>query len=98
MELNNIPEALTLPLRLSLISCLVDGEKTFKEIQSITKSSDGNIYVQLSKLEKWGYIKSEKKMINKKIQTLYTITEFGLNKLEEYVVLLEEIVRKNNDN
>jgi hypothetical protein len=37
MELNNIPEALTLPLRLSLISCLVDGEKTFKEIQSITK-------------------------------------------------------------
>lgn len=92
MELNNIPEALTLPLRLCLISCLVEGEKTFKEIKSITKASDGNISVQLTKLEAWGYLKSEKRMTKTKSQTFYSITDFGLNKLEEYVVLLEKIV------
>ncbi|MDW7649762.1 MAG: transcriptional regulator [Bacillota bacterium] len=94
MEPNNIPEAFTLPLRLSLISCLVDGEKTFNEIKDITKATDGNISVQLSKLQKWGYVESKKGVIDRKKQTVYMITQFGLNKLEEYVVLLESIVRR----
>ncbi|MPW24907.1 ArsR family transcriptional regulator [Alkalibaculum sp. M08DMB] len=93
MELTNIPEAFTLPLRISLISCLIDGQKTFNEIKEITKATDGNISVQLSKLQKWGYINSEKRAVNKYSQTIYSITQFGLDKLEEYVVLLEGIVR-----
>ncbi|OEF96171.1 transcriptional regulator [Desulfuribacillus alkaliarsenatis] len=97
MELNNIPEAFTLPLRLSLISSLVSSEKTFNEIKEITKATDGNISVQLSKLKKWGYIESKKSVIDQKKQTIYSITEFGMNKLEEYVVLLEAIVNRSNE-
>lgn len=95
MEITNIPEAFTLPLRLSIISCLVNGEKTFNEIKSITEASDGNISVQLSKLQKWGYLESEKRIMKKRSQTVYSITQFGLNKLEEYVALLEGIVRNS---
>ncbi|WP_040378891.1 transcriptional regulator [Dethiobacter alkaliphilus] len=92
----NIPEAFTLPLRLSLISCLVNREKTFTEIKNITKATDGNISVQLSKLQKWGYVESRKRLIDGKKQTVYSITQFGLSKLEEYVALLESIVRSSS--
>ena len=56
MQISNIPEAFSLSIRLKLISCLLNGEKTFKELKQITKATDGNISVQLSKLEEWGYI------------------------------------------
>ena len=95
MEINDIPEAFTLPLRLSIISCLVNGKKTFTEIKNITKASDGNISVQLSKLKKWGFIESEKCKINNYSQTIYTITELGLKNLEDYVELLEKIIQNS---
>ena len=53
MELNNIPEAFQTKLRLMIISALVTGSKSFNELKSITGASDGNISVQLSKLEEW---------------------------------------------
>ena len=48
--------------------------------------SDGNLSVQLKKLEGWEYIKSEKKLINGKGVTQYQITEIGIKQFEEYVV------------
>jgi DNA-binding PadR family transcriptional regulator len=95
MKIDNIPEAFTLPLRLAIISYLVGGEKTFNEIKGITKATDGNISVQLSKLQKLGYVESQKRKTGKRKETVYSITQFGLNKLEEYVVLLENIVGRN---
>jgi DNA-binding PadR family transcriptional regulator len=93
MDLNNIPEAFTLPLRLSLVSCLVEGDKTFNEIKNLTKGSDGNISVQLTKLQNWGYVTSYKLIKIRRTETVYKITPFGLNKLEEYVELLERIIK-----
>lgn len=93
MQINNIPEALTLPLRLALISSLINGEKSFNDIKEITSASDGNISVQLTKLENWGYIKSEKRLDRTKNKTFYIITQFGANQLEEYVSLLERIIK-----
>lgn len=95
MDINNISEAFTLPLRLSLISCLVNGEKTFNELKSITEASDGNISVQLSKLEKLKFITSNKTFINTRYITVYEITELGLNSLQEYVSLLEGILKQS---
>lgn len=95
MEIANIPEAFTLPLRLALISCLINGDKTFNEIKDITKASDGNISVQLSKLQKCRYVESQKRKTGKRKETVYSITQLGLSKLEEYVALLESIVARN---
>jgi len=92
MEINNIPEALSLPLRLKLISCLVNGKKTFNDLKGLVDASDGNMSVQLSKLENWEYIISIKKIEGKKPKTTYEITEFGICILKEYVELLETII------
>jgi DNA-binding HxlR family transcriptional regulator len=94
MDINNIPEALTLPLRLKLISCLVESKKTFNELKDMVQATDGNLSVQLSKLEKWNYISSKKKLEGKKTKTTYEVTEFGICMLKEYVELLEKIIVK----
>lgn len=95
MDINNIPEAFTLPLRLALVSSLVDGEKTFKELKDITKASDGNISVQLSKLEKLNFITSNKVLTKSRVLTVYELTELGLKSLEEYVSFLENLLKNS---
>ena len=92
MELNNIPEALQTKLRLMLISALVTGSKSFNELKSITGASDGNISVQLSKLEEWGYVNINKSIINKKTRTEIQLTQFGKNTFREYIELLNRIM------
>lgn len=63
-----------------------------KELKNLTNASDGNLSVQLKKLEGWEYIKSEKKLINGKGVTQYQITETGIKQFEEYVVFLESVI------
>lgn len=92
MELNNIPEAFQTKLRLMLISALVTGSKSFNELKSITGASDGNISVQLSKLEEWGYVNINKSIINKKTRTEIQLTQFGKNTFREYIELLNRIM------
>ncbi len=94
MQIYDIPEAFSLSIRLKLISGLTGGEKTFTELKNITKATDGNISVQLSKLEEWGYIKSDKRICGKRPKTSYKITDFGIQQLKEYVDLLESILNQ----
>ncbi len=95
MNINNIPEALSLPLRLKLISCLVTGKKTFKELKELINASDGNLGVQLTKLENWKFIKSNKKFEGRKPKSTYELTDFGLKVFKEYVELLESIIKES---
>ena len=94
MDINNIPEAFSLPLRLKLISCLINGKKTFNELKELVQASDGNMSVQLTKLEKWNLISSDKKIEEKKTKTTYEITDYGVHLFREYVKLLEDIIVK----
>lgn len=96
MDINNIPEALSLPLRLKLISCLVNGKKTFNELKDLVEASDGNMSVQLSKLEQWGFITSVKKIDGKKTRTTYEITDYGICMLKEYVELLKRVIMETD--
>jgi DNA-binding PadR family transcriptional regulator len=64
----------------------------FTQLKNLTNASDGNLSVQLKKLEGWEYIKSEKKLINGKGVTQYQITEIGIKQFEEYVVFLESVI------
>ena len=74
-----IQEAFCSKLRLQIISNLVSKKLLFTELKKLTNASDGNLSVQLKKLEGWEYIKSEKKLINGKGVTQYQITETGIN-------------------
>lgn len=94
MDINNIPEALSLPLRLKLISCLVTEKKTFKELKELVEATDGNLSVQLSKLENWKFIQSEKMFEGRKPKTTYELTDYGIESFKAYVELLESIIKK----
>ena len=98
VEIYNIPDAFSLPLRLKILSCLLCDSKSFTELREITKATDGNISVQLSKSEGWGYLISEKKLVGKKTNSTYRITDYGIKQFEEYINLLEDILRKASFN
>lgn len=72
-------EAFTNKLRLAIISALVTGEKSFKELQHFTDATSGNLGAQLVKLEELGYINCKKEFINRKPQSTYQLTEKGLS-------------------
>lgn len=95
MEINSIPEAFQTKLKLAIISALVTGDKTFKELKILTSASDGNLGAQLTKLEKLGYLVCTKEFINKKPQSTYSITDIGLNQFKEYVEMLEGLLRQS---
>ena len=92
MELTNIPEAFQTKLRLMLISALITGAKSFNELKEVTEASDGNISVQLSKLEEWGYVDITKSIVGKKMRTEIQLTPFGKENFKEYIELLNRIM------
>lgn len=96
MNIENIPEAFCVTLRLKIITALISSARTFKELREITQATQGNLSVQLTKLEEWGYLTSEKVIEQKKTRSTYTITDFGLQQFEGYVELLQSVLCDGN--
>lgn len=92
MELNEIPDAFQSRLRLVIISALMTGDKTFSELKSVTKATDGNLSVQLTKLEEWGYVSLKKTFLSKKPLTIASLTDQGRLDFEAYVKLLSSLL------
>jgi DNA-binding PadR family transcriptional regulator len=72
------------------------GEKTFKEVKEITGATDGNLSVQMSKMEEGGYIKVYKDFFNNKPRTRYNLTEKGKREFVDYVNTLDNILKQYN--
>lgn len=80
-------------IRLALLSLLVTVEKAeFTWLRSRTGATDGNLGAQLAKLEEAGYVKVEKKFVQRKPHTLYRITDAGRDALAEYVRALKQLL------
>ncbi len=84
-------------LRLKIITALVSSARSFKELREITQATQGNLSVQLTKLEEWGYLSSEKVIEKKKTRSTYAITDFGLRQFEAYVELLQSVLCDGRD-
>lgn len=95
MEIRSIPEAFQTKLRIAVISALVTGEKTFKQLKEITGATDGNLGAQLNKLEELGYIIIKKEFVNKKPQSTYILTKAGGDNFKQYVEMLSQILDKS---
>lgn len=95
MEINAIPEAFQTKLRISIISALLSGEQSFKDLKEITGSTDGNLGAQLLKLEDMGYLSSKKEFVGRKPRTSYELTELGVNSFREYVNMLETLLKNS---
>lgn len=92
MEINSIPDIFQSKIRIAIVSCLMTGEKTFKEIKEITAATDGNLSVHLSKLEEGSYISVQKDFFNNKPRTRYSLTEIGRNEFTAYVNVLNHVL------
>lgn len=99
MKINDIPDVFSVALRIKVIACLVGSSKTFNELLELTQATRGNLSVQLTKLEEWGFIISAKVIEKKRTKSTYTLTSYGLNQFEEYISTLQSVLvpRNNND-
>lgn len=92
MKINEIPEAFSATLRIKIIAALTGSSKTFNELLELTQATRGNLSVQLTKLEEWGFLTSVKVIEKKKTKSTYTLTSYGLNQFEEYISLLQSVL------
>ena len=83
-------------LRLAVMSLLMSLESAeFTFIKEKTKSTAGNLSVQLDKLSQAGYIRVEKSFKGKKPLTSCKVTKKGIDAFEAYVVALKEYIDKS---
>ncbi len=81
--------------RLAIMATLsgVEGLE-FNELKAQLGLSDGNLSVHLTNLEKPGYVKVAKGFVGKRPRTTIAITDKGRKALENYVNLLQAILKK----
>ncbi len=78
--------------RLGIISALLGGDKLdFTFLRNTLGLSDGNLSVQIRKLEEAGYIKVEKVFVDRKPRTFCRITARGRRAVRELIEKLENL-------
>lgn len=82
--------------RLGIISALLGGDKLeFTYLRKSLNLSDGNLSVQIRKLEEAGYIKVEKVFIARKPKTFCKITGKGQKAILNLISKLEDMVNQD---
>ena len=94
MELNSIPDIFQSKIRIAIVSCLLTGSKTFKEIKLLTGATDGNISTHMKKLSEADIVQVVKDFEKNKPRTTYSLTLNGRKEFEDYVKRLEEIIKQ----
>jgi DNA-binding MarR family transcriptional regulator len=82
-------------LRLAVMSLLISVESAgFTFLKEKTKSTAGNLSVQLDKLSSAGYITIDKSFQGKKPLTTCKVTPKGIKAFEDYVDSLKQYIKK----
>ena len=80
-------------LRLAVLSLLLSaGEADFTWLRKRAGATDGNLSVQMAKLEEAGYVSMEKRFVGRKPQTRYRMTPQGREALAKYVDALKRLL------
>ena len=86
-------ELLLSKTRLGIISALIGGDKLdFTYLKKVLELSDGNLSVQIRKLEEADYIKVEKKFVGRKPKTFCKITPKGQKAVLSLINELENLI------
>jgi DNA-binding PadR family transcriptional regulator len=87
-----LDELLTNELRFFILTILAMYEEVdFNFLKSELNATDGNLSVQIRKLEEAGYIEVKKQFVNRKPKSSYRITKAGLDALKNYLEYMENI-------
>ena len=80
-------------LRLGIMAYLsTAGSAEFPLLKSRLQASDGNLSVQLRKLEEAGYVGIEKAFVGKKPQTMVTLTPTGRTAYIAYLDAMRKLI------
>jgi DNA-binding MarR family transcriptional regulator len=84
-ELANLDKLIHEPARLSILTALsACASADFLALRRLTGLSDGNLSVQLSKLEEAGLVEIQKQFVAKKPNTLVKITKKGNSAIQHH--------------
>jgi DNA-binding HxlR family transcriptional regulator len=85
-------------IRLAIMAVLASvDEMDFNSIKKAVNTTDGNLSVHLKKLEENGYIKIEKKFINRKPLTTCCLTKKGEQSFSDYIATVEGFIQKTKN-
>ncbi len=92
-EVNKLIHA---PIRLGIMTILNSVNKVnFIYLRKKLEVTDGNLSSHMEKLEKAGYVSVKKTFIDKKPNTVYSITEKGKKAFRGYLEHLEKIIEES---
>jgi len=84
-------------IRLGIMSALSTRETmTFTELRELLNTTDGNLSVHARLLEENGYLKSEKKFVERKPLTVFWITASGKREFMDYLAKLKGIIKQSS--
>lgn len=82
-------------IRLGIMSALmVNSQVSFNDMKEMLELTDGNLASHLKYLEKETYILVKKSFINRKPNTVYSVTPEGKTAFEAHLNALEEIIKQ----
>jgi DNA-binding MarR family transcriptional regulator len=80
-------------VRLAIVAYLASIERAeFTVLRDVVKATDGNLSIHLKKLEDAGYIKVDKRFVDRKPQSLYALTKAGGDAFRRYVERLASLL------
>lgn len=95
--IENLDKVFDSRIRLGLMSIIVVSDSVdFNTLKQRLDVTDGNLASHISALEKNKYIKIRKKIIGKKMNTTYTVTEAGKKAFANHLSGLEKLLKNNS--
>jgi DNA-binding transcriptional ArsR family regulator len=84
------------PNRLAIMSALCAAEKglAFNDLKETCKLTDGNLNRHLKVLEEAGVLKIHKAFVENKPRTTLSITRAGLERFNDYLAALSDVLEK----
>ena len=93
-DLLQIDELILSKTRLGIISALIGGDTLeFTYLRNLLELSDGNLSIQIRKLEEAGYIKVKKIFVERKPKTFCKITGKGQKAVQNLIRKLENLTK-----
>src|ERR1700749_870187 len=92
-EIGKIDDIIHGRLRLGVMAYLANAEGAdFNELKAVLEVTQGNLSVQLRKLEDAGYVAIEKGFLGRKPRTQVRITALGRKAFREYLEALGQVI------
>jgi len=90
-----VDDLLLSKIRLGVIAELLASDSvSFSELQRATKTTNGNLGAHLAKLLEGGYVAEQKRFVNRRPQTRYSLTETGRTAFKRHVREMQALLER----